>query len=67
MDVRIFATPDETARALAARVAAALRDKPDHVLGLPTGKSPVGTYAELQRLHAQGEVDFSRAVNVYIQ
>lgn len=62
MDVRIFATPDETARALAARVAAALRDKPDHVLGLPTGKSPVGTYAELWRLHAQGEADFSRAV-----
>jgi glucosamine-6-phosphate deaminase len=61
MQVRIFPTPDETARALAARIAAALRDDPDCVLGLPTGKSPVAAYAELRRLHAQGGVDFSRA------
>jgi len=61
MDVRIFQTPEETARALAARIAAALRDRPDQALGLPTGRSPVATYEELQRLHAQGQVDFSRA------
>lgn len=60
MDVRIFQTPEETARALAARIAEAIRSKPDIVLGLPTGKSPVATYAELQRLHARSEVDFSR-------
>jgi len=59
MDVRIFQTPEETARALAARVAEAIQRKPDLVLGLPTGKSPVATYAELQRLHARREVDFS--------
>ncbi len=61
MDVRIFATPEETARALAARLADALRNRPDMVLGLPTGKSPVATYAELRRLYRQREVDFSRA------
>lgn len=61
MDVRIFPTPQETARALAAHISAALRDKPDLVLGLPTGKSPVATYEDLQRLHALGDVDFSRA------
>ena len=61
MDVRIFPTPEEAARALAARIAAALNEKPDLVLGLPTGKSPVATYQELQRLHTLGEVDFSRA------
>ena len=60
MDVRIFQTPEETARALAARISEAIQGKPDLVLGLPTGKSPVATYAELQRLHARGEVDFSR-------
>ncbi len=61
MDVRIFATSEETARALAARLADALRNRPDMVLGLPTGKSPVATYAELRRLYRQREVDFSRA------
>ena len=60
MDVRIFQTPEETARALAAHVAAAVRAKPDLVLGLATGRSPVAAYGELQTLHARGEVDFSR-------
>ena len=61
MNIRIFPTPDEAARALAARIAVALREKPDLVLGLPTGRSPVATYEELQRLQALDEVDFSRA------
>ena len=61
MDVRIFPTPEETARALAARIAAALRDRPDVVLGLPTGRSPVAAYEELQRLHTAGAADFSHA------
>ena len=60
MNVRVFETADETARALADRVAGAVRTKPDVVLGLPTGKSPVGTYAELRRMHDAGAVDFSR-------
>lgn len=60
MDVRIFETADETAHALAAQVAAAVRLKPDLVLGLATGRSPVAAYGGLQRLHARGEVDFSR-------
>jgi len=60
MIVRMFATPDETARALAARIAMAVRQKPDLVLGLPTGKSPVATYAELSRMHRFGEMNFRR-------
>jgi glucosamine-6-phosphate deaminase len=61
VDIRVFATPGETARALAERLATAVRAKPDIVLGLPTGRSPVSTYRELQRMHAAGEVDFARA------
>jgi glucosamine-6-phosphate deaminase len=61
MIVGMFATPDETARALAARIAAAVRQRPDLALGLPTGKSPIATYAELTRMHRAGEVDFRRA------
>jgi glucosamine-6-phosphate deaminase len=60
MIVRVFATPDETARALAGRIATAVRQKPDLVLGLPTGKSPVATYAELSRMHRFGEMNFRR-------
>jgi glucosamine-6-phosphate deaminase len=31
------------------------------VLGLPTGRTPLPTYAELRRLHVAGRADFSRA------
>ena len=61
MIVSVFETPDETATAVADRIARALQEKPDLVLGLPTGKSPVPTYAELRRMYAAGKVDFSRA------
>jgi glucosamine-6-phosphate deaminase len=61
VELRIFDDPQQAAQALARRVAAALRERPDIVLGLPTGRSPVATYAELRRMHASGEADFSRA------
>jgi len=48
--------------ALARRVADALGEKPDVVLGLPTGRTPVEMFAELRRLHAVGDADFGRAV-----
>ena len=61
MDIRIFDTPEDTAAALARRVAQALASKPALVLGLPTGRTPVAAYGELRRLHAAGEADFGRA------
>jgi glucosamine-6-phosphate deaminase len=61
VDIRIFDTADDAAAALASRVARALAEQPDIVLGLPTGRTPVATYAQLRRLHAAGEADFSRA------
>jgi glucosamine-6-phosphate deaminase len=61
MRVRVFATPDALARALARDVARRLADAPDTVLGLPTGRTPVPFYRELVRLHGSGSVDFSRA------
>ena len=61
MEIRIFDTPDETARAVAERVAAAVGDRPALVLGLPTGRTPIATYAELRRLHAAGALDLSQA------
>ena len=61
MDIKIFDTPEDTAVALARRLASALADHPAIVLGLPTGRTPVATYAELRRPHAAGDADFSQA------
>ena len=51
----------EAASAEAARlVADRIRRKPDLVLGLATGSSPVGLYRELIRLHRDEGLDFSK-------
>jgi multidrug resistance efflux pump len=42
-------------------IASAASDKPDLVLGLPTGRTSIPVYEELAKLHAQGELDLSRA------
>jgi glucosamine-6-phosphate deaminase len=57
----VFPTPRDVAQALARRVADALRAQPDLVLGLPTGRTPLLFYEELVRLHADDELDLSRA------
>jgi glucosamine-6-phosphate deaminase len=59
--VSIFPDPLAVARALARRVAEALRETPRLVLGLPTGRTPLALYEELAALHARGEADFAQA------
>jgi glucosamine-6-phosphate deaminase len=61
---RVVILPDAraVARQLAGRIGAALRDRPDLVLGLPTGRTPLMLYEELTALHRRGEADFSRAI-----
>lgn len=61
MKVHVFDTSEELARAAAARFADLLRRQPDAVLGLATGRTPLGTYAELRHMHAAGAIDFARA------
>jgi len=61
VNTRIFATGEEVARAAAARIIQALDAKPDAVLGLPAGQTPVPVYAELRRSCRAGVLDFSRA------
>lgn len=41
-------------------IASLIHQKPDAVLGLATGGTPVSCYAELIRLHRCGELDFSQ-------
>jgi glucosamine-6-phosphate deaminase len=61
VNIHVFDTPNQVAGALARRVADGLLERPEIVLGLPTGRTPLAMYAELRRLHATGEVDFARA------
>jgi glucosamine-6-phosphate deaminase len=59
--IRIFETPADVARAVGQRVADALAACPSLVLGLPTGRTPIATYAELRRLYRSGTASFSHA------
>ena len=61
MKLHICGTATEAAHAAAFLVAEQLRQKPDSVLGLATGRTSLGIYSALVRLHAEGQADFSRA------
>jgi glucosamine-6-phosphate deaminase len=61
MKITVLDSSDAVASALAERVAATLRAKAAAVLGLASGRTPVDGYAEMQRLHATGTMDWSRA------
>lgn len=39
-----------------------IQSKPDSVLGLATGSTPIPVYAALVQMHGRGELDFSRIV-----
>ena len=45
----------------AIKAKAAISDEP-FVLGLPTGSTPLGTYAELSRMCAAGEISFRNVI-----
>jgi len=60
MDILIRENYDQMSVAAAGIIADLVRSKPDCVLGLATGSTPVGTYQELIRLHKEEKLDFSR-------
>jgi glucosamine-6-phosphate deaminase len=59
--IEIFPNDRAAARALARRIVRTLAQNPRLVLGLPTGKTPVGFYHELASIAAVGQADFSQA------
>jgi glucosamine-6-phosphate deaminase len=61
MKVSLFKDERTLARTLAGQIAQALAEKPDLVLGLPTGRTPIRLYHELGSMHAKGQIDFARA------
>jgi len=59
MDVLIRNNYKDMSLCAARIIAALVREKPNAVLGLPTGSTPIGTYKELVRMHREEGLDFS--------
>src|SRR3954470_10984845 len=59
MEVIVAKTAADMSVAAAREVADILNAKPNAVLGMATGSTPLGLYQELVRLHRCGELDFS--------
>ena len=64
--MRLIRTKDyqEASRQVANIISAQVILKPDSVLGLATGSSPIGAYRQLIEWYNKGDVDFSRARSV---
>lgn len=60
MEIIIKETYEEMSRAAAREVARTLNRKPNAVLGLATGSTPLALYRELIRMHQEGNLDFSQ-------
>ncbi len=59
----IVDTPEALARFAAERYVTLLNKKPDAVIGLATGSTPLGLYRELQRLCAEKKLSFAKATS----
>ena len=64
--MRIIQTEDYAAMSaqVAALIAAQVVSKPESVLGLATGSTPIGAYRQLVRWHREGGLSFSRVRSV---
>ena len=60
MEIIIQPTPEDASLLAARHIARLVREKPDAVLGLATGSTPLPLYRELIRLHREDGLDFSR-------
>lgn len=59
MELIVQSTPEEASLLAALHVARLVRAKPDAVLGLATGATPLTLYRELVRMHREDGLDFS--------
>ena len=60
MDIIIKENYEEMSKYAANIIAGYIRSKPNCVLGLATGSTPIGTYKELIRMHKEEGLDFSQ-------
>ena len=64
--MKIIVTKDynDMSRKAANIISAQIITKPNCVLGLATGSTPVGTYAQLVEWYKKGDLDFSQVFTV---
>src|SRR5881398_4135968 len=62
MEVIIQRNYEQMSKSAAQVVVEVLNTKPNAVLGMATGSTPLGLYQELVRMHKQGQLDFSRVM-----
>jgi glucosamine-6-phosphate deaminase len=60
MDILIRENYEQMSKSAAEIIASCVRSKPNCVLGLATGGTPIGTYQELIRMHREDGLDFSQ-------
>lgn len=64
MNLMITKNYEELSKVAANEMAKIIKKKPNAVLGLATGGSPIGMYKELIRMNKDGEIDFSEITTV---
>jgi len=62
MDIIVRDNYAEMSKYAAEIIASYVRSKPNCVLGLATGSTPIGTYQELVRMHREEGLDFSNVI-----
>jgi glucosamine-6-phosphate deaminase len=64
LEILIFDTTEKLAEHSASIIAACIHNKPDAVLGLATGSTPVVTYKKLISFHQASQLDFSKVTSI---
>ena len=64
MKVIVCKNYEEVSKESAKIVADVMKKKPNAILGLATGSTPEGMYAELAKMNAAGEIDFKDITTV---
>lgn len=55
---------DEMSKLAAENIRDLINKKPDAILGLATGSTPIGTYKELIKMNKNDEIDFSKVITI---
>ena len=64
MNLRVVNSYEELSKVAASELSKVIKEKPNAILGLATGGSPIGMYKELIKMYEKKELDFSKVTTV---
>ena len=64
MNLRVVNSYEELSKVAASEFSKVIKEKPNAILGLATGGSPIGMYKELIKMYENKELDFSKITTV---